>query len=72
MKITELVAFPTTVNSAKHGRVHESVLRSFQLVRKLEEWLQCGVSAKICLELIDEVMGAEQSDFEGVAKDAEF
>ena len=57
MTISEIKKFPTTwtVNSP----IHESVLRSYQTLEKVKEWLDKGVCPDIILELIHHIEETE-------------
>ena len=64
MTLNEVRNFPTTIDTGPNsGRVHESVLRSFQIVKKTKELLERGTPAPVLLELIEDMMTATQGDF---------
>lgn len=64
MTLNEIRNFPTTIDTGPNlGRVHESVLRSFQVVQKTKELLERGTPAPVLLELIEDMMTAMQRDF---------
>jgi hypothetical protein len=50
MKLLEIAKFPTCI-----GDSHESLLRSYQLLQKVKEYLEAGVPHKVILDLIHEV-----------------
>lgn len=50
MKLLEIAEFPTCINN-----LHESTLRSYQILQKVKEYLQEGVPSKVILDLISEV-----------------
>jgi len=50
MKLLDICKLPTCIENS-----HESVLRSFQLLQKVKEYLQEGVPNKVILDLIHEV-----------------
>lgn len=55
MKIHEIREMPTTVTRDTGNGVHESVLRAYQILQKVQYWLREGVPTKIVLELIEEM-----------------
>ena len=57
MKISDIRAFPTTIDSIPTGckGVHESVLRSFQIVAKVRWLLEHGTPSDVVLSLMDEM-----------------
>lgn len=64
MSLDEIRNFPTTIDTGINSkRVHESVLRSFQVVQKIKELLDKNTPAPVLLEIIDDLMGAKQKDW---------
>ena len=63
MTIAELAEWPTTLDTGPNGtRVHESVLRSYQVLQKAREWLMKGTPPDVVLEMIDHCMDAPGQD----------
>jgi len=71
MTIQEIKSIPTclaiTNGSPKSwpsysGQVHESVLRSYHLLRKTKEWLAGGVPGQYVLEMIADIEDAPTAD----------
>lgn len=64
MTLHEIRDFPTTIDTGPNsGRVHESVLRSYQIVQKVKELLGQGVPPEVLLEIIGDLEGAMGSDY---------
>ena len=57
MTIREIQARATCVDSIPFGSkgVHESMLRAYQILKRVRDWLTRGVPAAVILELIDEM-----------------
>lgn len=61
MTLAELREMPTTIGTGPNGlRVHESVLRGYQMLQKVRGYLMAEepLPPKVLLELIDDVMDA--------------
>lgn len=54
MTISEIKKFSTTLTGETGNKIHESVLRSFQVVKKVEKMLKRGDSNDTILEIIEE------------------
>lgn len=64
MTLDEIRKTPTIIDTgANSGRVHESVLRSFFILEKVQELLTKQTPAEVILELIADMRGAPGSDF---------
>lgn len=64
MTFADIRSFPTAVDfGGSTTKVHESCLRSFQIVGKLEELIAAGAPSKVLLEIIEDLRGAPQADF---------
>jgi len=57
MRIQEISNLPTVVNKDIVTNVHESELKSYNILKKVVYYLQNGVPGNIILELIDEMKG---------------
>ena len=59
MKISEIAKYPTCIDrdgfSPGSTGAHESVLRSYHIVRKVKDLLQRGTPTDVVLELIEEM-----------------
>lgn len=55
--IAEISRMPTCTGlvPTDNPKVHESVLRAYQILLRVKSWLQRGVPAEVILELIDEM-----------------
>jgi hypothetical protein len=73
MTIQEIKSMPTSivVHGAPYtiygaltaaGQYHESLLRSFHLLRKTKEWLAGGVPGEYVLEMIADIEDAPKAD----------
>lgn len=56
MKWSEIRVKPSTIKRVPKGctGVHESILRSYQILEKVKDYLKRGVPADVILELIEE------------------
>lgn len=64
MTLHEIRDFPTSIDTGPNsGRVHESVLRSYQIVQKVKELLNQDVAPQVILEVIDDLEKAMGSDY---------
>ena len=61
MRLKDIREFPTTID-AGGNRIHESVLRSYQIVLKTRELLEQGTPPELVIEIMDDLMAAEHSD----------
>lgn len=64
MRITEIAALPTTIETRDPKYVgclgvHESVLRAYQIVVKVKELLAAGTPAPVVLELVEDMESAK-------------
>lgn len=59
MTISEIKKLPTTFKDAEKGDCHESILRSFQIMKKVEKMLKRGDSNDTILEIIQECYGEQ-------------
>ena len=59
MSLKEINEMPTCVDIIPVGckGVHESTLRSFNILRKVKDYLNRGIEHKLILELIEEMEG---------------
>lgn len=65
MKWSTIRGRPTSIQAHEfEGGVHESVLRSFQILEKVKDYLKRGVPADVILELIDEAQEREITQVE--------
>ena len=56
MMIRDVSNVPTEINcNNSNSRIHESCLRSYQIVLKVKEWLVQEVPHAVILELIEEM-----------------
>jgi len=64
MKIHAISKLPTTVDSIPDGSkgVHESVLRAYNILRRVKEWLERGVPPGVILDLVSEMESGEAID----------
>jgi len=52
MNILEIRKLPTLYNDVKTGQSHESLLRAYQILERVKEWLGRESDPKLILELI--------------------
>lgn len=66
MTITEIAAMPVTIKEIPPGcrGVHESCVRSYQILELVKRWLAGGAPAQILLEVIESL---ENGVFQGEA-----
>lgn len=66
MKIAEIMEFPTHINhnTVNGTRYHESLLRSFHILRKVKDLLGKGTPPDVVLEIIEHIESVQQSDLE--------
>ena len=73
MKIAEIIGFPRTFDRYElkfiegvpiHNKqsCHESLLRGFQILQKVKDWLKRGVPADVILELVEEMEHAPEPE----------
>ena len=55
MTLDEIRAMPTSYVDGDGQKCHESLLQSFQLLMKVEEWLDQGAPAIVVLEMMRDV-----------------
>lgn len=57
MTIRQIMEMPTVVTEVPCGcsGVHESVLRAYNILERVKEWLSSRVPADVILDLIDEL-----------------
>jgi hypothetical protein len=52
MGIVDIMDMPTTVTGSDGAKVHESTLRSYQILEKVKYWLAAGVPQTVILDLV--------------------
>jgi hypothetical protein len=65
MEISKIKEFPSTLGTGKSGsRYHESLFRSYQILEKTKELLECNTPSSVVLEIIYDIEKAPQIDKE--------
>lgn len=67
MKIQEIKDFPTSI-----GNTHESVLQSYQLLKKVKEMVERGDSRETILEVIEFVTERKTTNEDTECNDIQF
>jgi len=63
VKIRHIRAYPVVWDDPDGpGKIHESILRSFHIVRQVQYWLAEGVPANIILELVEELQERDDAE----------
>lgn len=52
---------PTSVDGTSVGKLHESVLRSWHIARKVRQLLEQETPAKVILEIMDDLQSADDT-----------
>lgn len=65
MNALEIAVLPTTIDTGPNGsRYHESLLRSYHILRKVEWMLEKGASAEVILDFTRTMTNAPGRDLE--------
>lgn len=68
MSILQIIEMPDCFEDTKRGKCHESILRSFQTLQLVKDWLRLGTPPSVILEVlhhIDEMASPQEKEGKG-------